>query len=331
MTRKERTRVPAPLVTGALLVAGITACAEGDPPAAEAEAPPDIRSLDAPPELQVGEWWTVRVEAGVAGAEYEATIVVTERDERTASIGVAAPDFSDDFFVVHVPPLGTIDLETLAWRVMWDDFEALRFPLEEGRSWEADFHGFDVEAEVTRVEGDRAHVTMTGEDERIELAYDARVGMITDFREEALQLGFRVIDHGFDFDGDVRTPTGIELALFEGLPGDAAAPDGTDIGAPATTVEVDTGHSHGSLGLVFSNPGSDGEPTPYRVAATAPDGTVFEETFTPVAGGPPLFLESFGHDVVNGTWRLEFEGSGPASALVELFTYDLTETRMGAR
>ena len=312
---------------------GLAGCEEADPAdRSPGSSAGEARSLDEPPELQVGEWWTMEIDADLAGAEYQATVVVTDGDEETAVLGTAADDFSHDFFVVHAPPLGELHLETFAWHVMWDDFEALRFPLEEGRTWMADYHGSDVEAEVTGTENGIAHVTMEGEEEQIELAYDADRGMVTEFRSEALQLGFRVTDHGFDYEGRVKTPTGIELALFEGWPPQEEAEEEEEHhvpeqDGPEISADVDVGASQGSMGLILTNDDAD-EDRSYRIAATAPDGTVFEKAFSPPANGPPLLLESFGHDVVDGTWELEFDPE-VRGALAELFTYDLAETRLG--
>jgi hypothetical protein len=286
------------------------------------------RTLEAPPDLQVGEWWTLEVDPTLVGATYPTTLVVTGRTGDQATIGIPPAEFAHDFLVLHVPPLGDLDLNTFAWRVMWDDFEALRFPLELGRTWTADFHGRDVEAEVTAVEGHRAHVTMIGDGERIEFTYDAEIGMITDFREEALGLAFRVTDHGFDYAGEVMTPSGIQLALMESPAGAPTHHEG-DARGVSTSVEVDTGGSHGSLSLVLWNVGYENRDGTYRITVTAPDGTTFEERFEGPERGEAVAVQSFGHDAVTGTWQVEFERDGPAGLLVELFTYDLTEGRVG--
>jgi hypothetical protein len=310
----------------AALAVLLTAC--GSAPEADSVA----RTLAAPPDLRVGEWWDVEVDPELVGVTVPTRLVVTRREGGRAGIGIPPGQFSHDFLVLHVPILGDLDLNTFAWRVMWDDFEALRFPLEEGRTWTADFHGTDVEAVVTRTEGNRAWVTMTGDGEHIELTYDADMGMITEFREDRLRLGFRVTDHGFDHQGTVMDFSGIELALMATPPARADAGSGQahdGHGTPATIAEVETGGSHGSLSLVLWGVGSEGEPGQYRIAATAPDGTVFEQAFEGSGGPGPVVARSFGHDAVGGSWQVDFERDGPAGLLVELFTYDLTEVELG--
>jgi hypothetical protein len=280
------------------------------------------RSLASPPALQVGEWWTVEVDPELVGATFETTLVVTHAGDGTARIGMTPESFRDDFLVLHVPVLGDVTLETFAWRVMWDDFEALRFPLEPGARWTADFHGNDVTATVERIEGARAFIVMEGDSERIEMVYDASVGMITEFREEALQLAFRVTGHGTGYSGPVLSLSGIELAFMQGGPAAAEA-------RSSATLEVDTEGTHGSLSLVVWNRGVEDQAGRYRIVATAPDGSILEHTFETAPGDAAVLVQSFGHEVVQGSWKLDFERDGPARLLVELFTYGLDEIAMG--
>jgi len=280
------------------------------------------RSLVAPPALQVGEWWTVEVDPALVGATFETTLVVTHAGDGTARIGMTPESFRDDLLVLHIPILGDVELETFAWRVMWDDFAALRFPLEPGASWTADFHGNDVTATVERVEGTRAFVLMEGDGERIEMVYDAAAGMITEFREEALQLAFRVTGHGTGYTGSVLSLSGIELGFMQGGPPAAER-------LSSATLDVDTEGPHGSLSLVVWNRGVEDQAGRYRIVATAPDGSTFEHTFETAPGDPSVLVQSFGHDTVQGTWNLDFERDGPARLLVELFTYGLDEIAVG--
>ena len=330
------------VLTAAVTIALLTACdaQESAPPDAEADGASiasitEDRSLDAPPDVQVGEWWTVEVYPEYFHGTHETTVVATERAGNTATFGMAADEFSDDLFVFHIPPMGEINLDTFAWMVMWDDFEALRFPLEEGQSWTADFHGYDVEAEVTGVEGNKAYVTMTGEyettgeEERIELTYDAEKGMITQFEEEAIGLNYRVTDHGFHYEGRVKTPRGIELAMLDARPAEAMEALGHSVEEGASsTIDVDVNATHGSLGLLLWGTESPEEAATYHITATAPDGTTFEETFAVGPGDAPSALTSFNHDQVNGTWEIEYESDGPGVFGVEMFTYELNETQL---
>jgi len=323
------------------LIAALVLIAFGCTPA---EAPPDEdagaatsaedRTLAAPPDLQLGEWWTVEVRATHADATYRTTMVVAERGDGTATIGIPPEEFTHDFLVLHIPPLGDVGLDPFSWMFMWEDFEALRFPLEQGRAWSAEYHGLPVEAEVTGVEGTTATVTMAGTMDdfaaHLELTYDAETGMITRFQDDDfLGTSFRVLDHGFGYEGPLRTPTGIELGFYAAGVTDEDGHHQLFLHEETvTSMEVQTRGSHGSLGLVMWNVGHEEVRGTYRVAAIAPDGTRFEETFTATPDAPPFALRSFGHDVVGGTWEFEFEGEGPALFGAELFTYDMEEIRI---
>jgi len=312
--RTSHQTMPLLLLISVLL--GSAACTPAsDGEEAEASSTLEARHLDAPPDLRVGEWWRVEVDPTLVGATFQTTLVVTEREDGRATLGIPPEDFYHHFLVLHIPPLGDLDVETFAWRVMWDDFEALRFPLEVGRSWESDFHGNDVVAEVTGIEGNRAHVTMTGGGEHIELTYDAELGMITEFREEALQLGFRVLDHGFDYAGPVKSLSRIRLGLMEAGPAQPGDPGAGEAGAATSTVEVqvESGASHGSLSLVLWNAGAEDQPGRYRILATAPDGATFEETFETAPGSPSVIPASFGHDHVDGNRAGSWWSSSPTT------------------
>ena len=310
----------AAILVAPILLMGCTGADASDPGEASLES--SARSLAAPPDLQVGEWWRVEVDPALVGATFEATLVVTGVEGGRATLGIVPQDFHHDFMLVHVPPLGDLDLATLSWRVMWDDFEALRFPLEEGGSWESDFHGSDVVAQVTRVEGDRAWITYTGED-RIDLVYDARMGMITEFQEERLRLGFRVLDHGTGYAGPVRAMNRIRLGYMAMGPGERSIDGVPGSGRSSSTFDVASGSADGTLSFAVWNLGAEDEPGRYRIVATAPDGTVFDETFETEIGSPSVIPLSFPHRGVDGAWQIDFERDGPARLLVELFTYDL--------
>lgn len=315
----------AALATGGLLA--ITTLVGCDAPDGASAGEISARSLAEPPNLQVGEWWRMEVDPALVGATFEATLVVTEVEGGTATLGIVPDDFHHDFLLVHVPPLGDLDLATLSWRVMWDDFEALRFPLEEGASWEADFHGNAVMAQVTRVEGDRAWVSFTGENQ-IDLVYDARRGMITEFQEERLRLGFRVLEHGTGYTGPVRAMNRIRLGYMAMGPGEPSSDGVPGSGRSSSTYEVASGSADGTLSFAVWNLGVEDEPGRYRIVATAPDGTVFDETFETGPGSPSVIPRSFPHQGVDGSWQIDFERDGPARLLVELFTYDLQAVEM---
>lgn len=282
------------------------------------------RSLDTPPDLRVGEWWTFELEERITKRTSQTTLVVTDRTDDTATIGMAADTFQHGFLLMHLPPLGVIELDTFSWNLMYDRFDAAVFPLEPGQTWTTEFHGVEMDAEVVEVEDSQAHIEMLGANERVEATYDAEVGMLTSFDNDVYDVGFEVVDHGLGYEDEVKQFTDISLGFFEGRI--AAAVDASlGPAPPVQTVEVDQDVSHATLGLMGGKLFADEETGTYRAVATAPDGTTFEETFTISPADPAMVIEYFGHDAVQGTWELEFEAAGPGYAAAELIVYNLDE------
>lgn len=319
-----------------LTFAGLSGCIGSEPIDPEDPAP-ETRTLESPPDLQVGEWWTIEIFDPSTDARYEGTFVVTDRTGEQATIGMPADEFQHVFFIFHLPPLGDLQLDTFAWNVMGHDFKALEFPLEKGREWTTVFHavdyGWEVQTEVTTAEDGKAQVHMVGENVLIDLTYDAETGMITQFQETAFGLSFEVTDHGFGHEGPVKTPSDIDLGFVDGRI--AGAADTTlQPGSPVFTLDVDQDRSHGTLALMAVDAvqqiTGEGLPGVYRAAVTAPDGTTFEHTFTVMPGSPALIAELHGHDSVTGSWELEFETGGPGAVAAELIVYNLEEETLGS-
>lgn len=315
-----------------LTVTGLSGCIGADPSLPEDPAP-EARTLESPPDLQVGEWWTIEVDNRLSDEVYTSAFVVTDRTDGTASIGMPADEFEHVFFILHLPPLGVVDLDTFSWNVMGHGFDALKFPLQKGQEWTTVFHGpdfgWDVQAEVTKVDGQKAEVSMIGDNVLIEFTYDAELGMISEFDADAYGVRFKVTDHGFGHEGTVKTPSNIDLGFVDGRLANLIGPPLT-AGAPVFSVDVDHDVSHGTLALMVSGPPETGAPGVYRASVTAPDGTPFESTFTHAPGGPAFIAELHGHDAVQGTWDLEFQSAGPGLVAAELIVYDLEETTLGA-
>lgn len=319
-----------------LLVAGLAGCIQADPSDEPASREGQSRTLSSPPDLQIGEWWTIEIFDPATDTLYDGTFVVTDRSEQRATIGMPTHEFQHIFFIFHLPPLGDLQLDTFAWNVMGHDFKALEFPAQEGHEWTTVFHavdyGWEVQAEVTKVEDGKAHVHMVGDNVLIDLVYDAQTGMIIDFQESAFGLSFKVTDHGFGYEGSVQTPTGIDLGFVDGRIAGAVDPF-MQPAPPVFTIDVAQDRTHGTLALmvfdVFQDVIGEGTPGVYRAAVTAPDGTPFERTFTIMPGGPGLVAELYGHDSVKGTWEIEFETAGPGAVMAELIVYDLIEAELG--
>lgn len=289
--------------------------------------------LEAPPDLEVGQWWTIEAVSALDGAVHTGTFVVTDRTNDTASFGMTSDTFDHVFFILHLPPLGVVDLSTFSWNVMGHGFDALSFPLQEGKEWETVFHGreygWDVKAEVTKVEGQRAMVEMIGDNVLIKLTYDAGIGMISEMDAQGYGVRYEVKEHGFGYEGPVKTPLGIDLGFFEGRFG--VLNEMLQPGVPFAEVGVSKGVPHGTLAFLVSGIADAGPPGVFHAKATAPDGTVFEHTFTPMPDEPRFLTELYGHDAVEGTWQLELAGLGAGLVAAELIVYDLVESVLTAQ
>lgn len=318
------------LLAVVLVTAGLAGCIgageTSTDPAGTASAD-EARTLDAPPDLQVGEWWTVQVEGQQSFDTFETTIVVADRTDETLTVGVPEGDFTDAMQIIHLPPLGSVDRGTLSWHVMYDRFQPARFPLEAGDEWTTQFHGNDVTARVASAADGEAVVKMTGQNERITVTYDAEMGMVTSFQPDSYPVSFEVVDHGFDYEGTVVSPTDKALGFLKFRAGPVNG--SLEPAAPVETVELDRDVSHASLALLAGSLTPTGHNAGiYRAKVTAPDGTAFEKTFTG-AGSTGIMADFHGHDTVPGTWELEFETGGPGVVGSELITYDRAEVTLG--
>jgi hypothetical protein len=261
---------------------------------------------------------------------HNVTVVVAERTDETVTLGLPASEFADVFQIIHLPPLGSVDADTLSWHVMYDRFQPLVFPVERGQEWTTQFHGAELDAEVTGAGNGTVTVTMTGPNERAERTYDAVVGMVTNFEPEGYGTSFEVTDHGFGYEGPVKAPTNKALGFLTGRAAGAVGA-GLEPAAPVETVEIDREAAHASLALLAGSLTPTGDNAgAYRAAVTAPDDTTSEQTWTPTPQASQPQPAFFHHDTVQGTWQLEMEAGGPGYVLAGLITYDVTEVTLGA-
>lgn len=320
-------------LVAALVVAGCLASTTGDelreasteptaalPAGVPTEAQLDERSLDAPPTWYEGEWWRFEVDAALTGETYEATVVVAGAREDEILLGLPEESFDDAAIVVHFPPTGPMRTEDLSWYFHSDRFTMTPFPLEPGKTWGFEWVGAETEAEVVSVDGTTAEIDVLHPNAHLMLTYDARSGFVTDMTWEGL-ASYRVVDHGFGYEGTVVVPDDPTLAIFEGrLAGvvDMRAPP--QPGPPAMTVDVPSGRDTMSLGFILGEVVTDGAGV-YRAAATGPDGTTYEERLDPRDGASAVLRA---HHVTDpaGTWTLDFEAAGTGAALVEGVAYD---------
>lgn len=307
---------------------GSTDETETDPSGAEAlptGTPTDeelaARGLDQAPQLREGEWFEVEVTNQLDdGATYEERLVVL--DERNGSYVVGTPTDGSPapLLILHLPGLGLVDRSTFGYEAHDVLFEPVQFPLEKGRTWETEWYTGAMDAEVVETDGSTAEIELVGENTRINVTYDARLGLPA--KVEIPGYGsYEVTDHGFEHAGAVEAPVGRDLVILNGRIGPALDPS-LQPGPPVESVDVEEGYDRMTLALVLGNLVVEDTTGVYRASATAPDGTTYEATFTPTPDDQ-VQISPHVHEDPAGTWDLEYEAGGPGVAVVEAVAYDV--------
>ncbi|MHB1261530.1 MAG: hypothetical protein ACYC2H_07420 [Thermoplasmatota archaeon] len=297
------------------------------------------RTLDAAPKWRLGEWWTYTMTDGFTGGTYEFTRVVAGEDRAAGNylVGFPVEEFSNDVMLFHIPGFGDITQANLAYETHDAYFKPLDFPLTEGKAWETEFEGTGLGlAEVKLLGAGRAQVDMTlGAGYTATAVYDAEMGEIVNM--EMLQGGnlyanYEVTGHGYDYQGTIRVPHAHDLVFIHGrFAGVANAGAGSSSSGPVSTgiterVPVSPGYDRLSFiiavggGGTFLGAASAGA---FRETVTAPDGTVYEATWTPadLAAGQDLKIIAIGHEAPEGEWTMEHVAAGVGVAFVEGIGY----------
>lgn len=281
----------------------------------------DAPTLAAPPTWEPGRWWRFRLTERFEGATYEATRVVAGQDDAGDHlVGMPTDSFVHEVMVLHVPGFGEVDPDTLGFEVHDCPFEPLRFPIEDGATWQTEFECRPVNATAT-VESDTvATVELTGQNDHVTLTYDAEAGAIVEMDIEDYGL-VEVVEWGTGHEGAVEVPSQHDLVFFHGR---IAGVVGTDL-LPAPPVEtipiadrydrVDFILATGSIPVVQDTPNGL-----YHVRATAPDGTEYEMTTTP-ADPPGLRFQFHSNDQPSGDWEALFVAGGPGISFLEGIGY----------
>lgn len=294
----------------------------------EAAPAPGERTLEEPPTLREGEWWTVELSSDVYGVDAEATVVVAGVDGDRYMVGMPSEDFVHEAMILHLPALGPVHRDTLGYESHDRLHEPLKFPLEEGQGWSTEWYTGLLDAEVVDVSNGTARVEHVGENTRINLTHEAGLGLPK--RAEIPGYGsYEVTDHGYGYEGEVTVPWNHDVIFLNGRLGPAAnlslAP-----APPVEEVEVEGPYDGASIALLLGNALVDGPPGAYRVAADAPTGSSYEAAFVPQPGGEQLHMVPHGTGDPTGTWTMEYEAAGPGVAAVEGLGYATRTVALGS-
>ena len=304
-------------------------------------APPDTAAtLLAPPQLTAGEWWRIELNDKITGATTQFVRVVARVEPDLYVFGMPHEGWWKEAIVFHTPAFGDVNKD-LSHRAHDVPFQQLQFPLEDGATWETAWESPDPITATVAVESPTtARVTFVGtncgplgilglcpnpaEGVVAELVYDATM-------HEVVEASFpshdwRVLEHGYGYEGWVTVPRAEHLVFLHGRLGvpvfdfpNAAPATNTD------TITVAGGFNRVSFILAAGNIAPPGQGGAYSEKATAPDGTVFELVNVP---GTPLQVVFLEHNVPDGDWTLEHVAVGPGVAFAEGIAYHQYDIRL---
>jgi hypothetical protein len=292
------------------------------------------RTLDEAPQWRLGEWWTYTMTDGFTGRTYDFTRVVAGEDRAAGNylVGFPIEEFSNDVMLFHVPGFGDITQANLAYETHDYYFKMLDFPLQDGKSWEAEFEGTGLGTAMVSLAGGLANIELITPGYHVVATYDPALGEISEMTiNNGTYATYKVTGHGYDYRGTVRVPHAHDLVFIHGrLAGVVNVGASSGSGPVSTgiteTVEISPGYDRLSFIIAVGGGPAFGLPPPpgvFRETVTAPDGTVYEAMLTPVdvATGTPLKIIAVGHDKPEGTWTLEHIAAGPGIAFVEGIGY----------
>ena len=297
-------------------------------------APDTNATLLEAPVLQEGEWWRIELTDGLTGESTQFIRVVAAVEDDLYVFGMPHEGWWKEAVIFHTPGFGDVNKD-LSHRAHDIPFQPLKFPLEDGATWETAWESPDpITATVTVESPTTARIAFTGtncglfglvgqcpnpsEGVVIELLYDATV-------HEVVEASFpthtwRVLEHGYGYEGWITVPRSEDLTFFHGRVGSPMVDifQGTGPAGPTDTVEIAGGFNRVSFILAAGNILPPGQGGAYRETATAPDGTAYSLEMLP---GEPFRFEFFEHPDPDGAWTLEHIAAGPGIVFTEGIAY----------
>ncbi|HLE96724.1 MAG TPA: hypothetical protein VI997_05070 [Candidatus Thermoplasmatota archaeon] len=272
---------------------------------------PDLNATTAaPPRLVRGEWWRIEFSSGVYEGTDEVVRVVADVYENGYVFGMPHEGWFKEAISYHAPAFGDVDL-ALSYATHNELFEPVRFPLEEGATWETVFatspyvatvESADETIAVIRFDtaggaADPVTQLMTAAgafptDTGMRLTYDAQQHEVVKF--ESVIGMWEVVEHGYGFEGWVTVPRGEHTAIDYGTFGPASP------GEPVVrrSLEVSGGFNRLTM-MHLVLPITAGA---YRLTSVPPVGDAF---VTEVVGQPAFTLRFYEARDPDGTWQQE--------------------------
>lgn len=307
-------------------------------------AQPDLNAtlLEAP-KLVEGEWWRIELVDGLTGTTTQFVRVVARVEEDLYVFGMPHEGWWKEAVIFHSPAFGDVNKD-LSHRAHDVPFQPLKFPLEEGATWETAWESpAPITATVAVETPTTARVTFTGtacgplglvgqcpnpsEGVVAELLYDSTVHEVVEAKFQTHT--WRVLEHGYGYEGWVTVPRAEKLTFFNGRIGAPVV----DVNAqpapgPIETVPIEGGYNRVSFILGVGNILPPGQGGAYRETATAPDGTAY--TLESIPGGP-FQIQFFENASPDGEWTLEHLAAGPGYVFIEGIAYHQYDIRLPSR
>lgn len=297
------------------------------------------RTWEEPPQWILGEWWEIELTSGFTGETSTFTRVVAGKEGENYLVGMPLESFNDEAMIMHFPGFGLIQSNTLGYEAHDFMFEPLSFPLEVDTTWQSLWQG--ANAVLTHLVADRDDENglvylEAGGAQTITYTYDVEMGQIVEFNAPGY-ASYRVIDHGYDYEGMVRVPHGHDLTFFHGRLGPAvgvAQSEGVQVPNtnllvspnPIETITISEDYDRASfilaafdLAPLLLNANLPVSTGVNSITATAPDGTSYDLTTLPTQAGHSIV--SFAHDLPAGEWTLQTVAAGAMQVFMEGVSY----------
>ncbi len=284
-------------------------------------------SLD-PPQWVLGEWWEIELTSHFTGDVSTFTRVVAGKEGTDYLVGMPLESFDDEAMIMHFPGFGLVKSQTLGYEAHDFLFQPLKFPLEVDLTWESLWQGADkVLTHLVADHDEEAGLVYleAGGAQTLRYTYDIDQAAITEF-EAPGYASYRVLRHGFDYEGTVRVPHGHDLTFFHGRLGPVPIQQSGTTVAPIETITIDEAYDRTSFILAAFEmaPFVTGGMPPVgsgvsSIQATAPDGTQYALQKLPTEAGHKV--ASFAHDLPAGEWTLQTVAAAGQQVFMEGVAY----------
>lgn len=287
--------------------------------------PTQPASLDGPPEPVLGRWWSYDVDNLLLGSSFSVTTVVAGLDVGEVLVGMDADQVVDEAFVLHLPGVGQVKRDTLAFDAHGILILGLEFPLEEGKQWSTKWYGGqDMTMSVDRVDGMKAELSFDHPNGDSSLVYDAEAANIVSLSIPGYAK-MELQDHGVGFEGDVMVPYGVDLVVCHGrVAGGLVIEDCAEgtAGPPVEAIPIEGDFDRFSFGLIVFDLGEAPVGAGiFSLEVVAPDGQEYRIEKTPDQAGNTGVI--FGHDDPVGDWEMTAVAVGVGAVLFEGAAYQV--------